>query len=239
MASPLFARLPASRPRGRVSLGLSLAGHVVVLTALALALAVGPVPRREGAPRVRIGPYVPPPPPLPLRGVSAARRVSARPVLSVERTSVSAVAVTVEPAPQADPPVAPSPEPGLAGSPTGGDAGSADGMEGGQHGGVRGGVPGGVGQGPVLDYDRPPRAIHKLRPRYPPEAFVLRVEGTVEVEILIDAEGKVASARVVHSVPLLDAAALAAVAEWRFAPAFRAGHPVPTVARAPVTFRIH
>jgi outer membrane biosynthesis protein TonB len=39
-------------------------------------------------------------------------------------------------------------------------------------------------------------------------------------------------------VPLLDAAAVAAVRQWVFAPALRKGRPVATLAIAPVAFRI-
>jgi protein TonB len=48
----------------------------------------------------------------------------------------------------------------------------------------------------------------------------------------------VSKARVVRSIPELDAAALACVKEWRFRPAMKAGQPVATVASAPITFTI-
>jgi periplasmic protein TonB len=135
------------------------------------------------------------------------------------------------------------------GSPTGSDSGVPEGMEGGVEGGVVGGVPGGVlggvvgGTGdipvPVTDYDRPPRLIRQVKPRYPQEAFVKKVEGVVVVEILIDAAGRVARARVIRSAPLLDEAALEAVRSWVFEPAVRHGRPVATAAVAPVSFRIY
>jgi protein TonB len=74
---------------------------------------------------------------------------------------------------------------------------------------------------------------------YPQEAFVKKVEGTVLVEILIDANGQVVRARVLQSVPLLDDAALEAVGQWLFAPAVKRGRPVATVAQAPISFRIY
>ena len=86
--------------------------------------------------------------------------------------------------------------------------------------------------------DTPPRAIHVARPQYPQDAFHKKVTGTVVLEILIGEEGEVAHAEVIESVAGLDAAALDCVKEWRFQPALRAGKPVATVARAPVTFRI-
>jgi periplasmic protein TonB len=133
------------------------------------------------------------------------------------------------------------------GSATGSDLGDPLGMEEGVEGGVVGGVPGGVlggvlggtGTGPVMDYDTAPRPIKITRPQYPQEAFVKKIEGTVVVEILIDTQGRVVRARVIQSVPLLDAAALQTVYQWVFQPAVKHGRPVPTIAHAPVAFRIY
>lgn len=133
------------------------------------------------------------------------------------------------------------------GSEFGSDFGVPEGMEEGVDGGVVGGIPGGVlggvlggtGTGPVMDYDSPPRPIKITRPQYPQEAFVKKVEGTVIVEILIDSTGRVVRARVLQSVPMLDAAALQTVYQWVFQPAVKHGAPVPTIAHAPVAFRIY
>ena len=86
---------------------------------------------------------------------------------------------------------------------------------------------------------QPPRAIKITKPKYPPDAFARKIEGTVELEILIDADGNVARARVVQSVPRLDKAALDTVYQWKFSPAIKNGRPVATIARAPVMFRIY
>ncbi len=90
----------------------------------------------------------------------------------------------------------------------------------------------------VSDYDQPPRPIKIVKPQYPRDAFAKRIQGVVEVEILIDASGNVARARVVKSVPGLDEAALDTVERWRFSPATKNGRSVATVARAPVIFEI-
>jgi protein TonB len=123
------------------------------------------------------------------------------------------------------------------------EGGVEGGVVGGLPGGVLGGVIGGTGRGtvPVVerDYDRPPRPIRMTRPVYPQEAFVKKVEGTVLLELLIDANGQVVRARVLQSVPLLDDAALEAVGQWLFAPAVKHGRPVATVAQAPISFRIY
>jgi protein TonB len=119
------------------------------------------------------------------------------------------------------------------------EEGVEGGVVGGVPGGVLGGVLGGTGTGPVMDYDSPPRPIKITRPQYPQEAFVKKIEGTVVVEILIDSQGRVVRARVIQSVPLLDAAALQTVYQWIFQPAVKHGRPVPTIAHAPVAFRIY
>jgi protein TonB len=138
------------------------------------------------------------------------------------------------------------PESEQAGSETGSDIGIVEGMEGGVEGGVAGGVVGGVvggcvgcdGNGPILDYDEAPRAVRQTKPQYPQEAFVKKIEGIVEVEFVIDAQGQVQSARVVKSIPMLDAAAIACIKQWIFTPAKKGGRAVATIARAPVAFRI-
>ncbi len=135
------------------------------------------------------------------------------------------------------------------GSPTGSESGVSEGMEEGVEGGVVGGLPGGVvggviggtgtGPVPVYDYDSPPRILRQKKPAYPSEAFVQKVQGVVLVELLIDSAGRVSRARVIHSIPLLDAAALEAVRDWIFVPAIQHGRPVATIARAPVSFVIY
>lgn len=61
----------------------------------------------------------------------------------------------------------------------------------------------------------------------------------MEVEFLIGRDGRVVYAWVMRGIEGLELAAVQTVAQWRFEPARRAGQPVPTIARAPVTFRIY
>jgi protein TonB len=86
--------------------------------------------------------------------------------------------------------------------------------------------------------ETPPVPIKQARPKYPKAALERKIEGTVLVEFAIDAHGKVGDARVVESVPELDAAALNCAKKWRFKPATRDGIPVATKARLPFVFRI-
>jgi protein TonB len=241
----------APRPQGRsYSLPASIAGHII---ALAMLVAI-PLFWPENAPdhpdyiRALIyNPPPPPPPPLPKGSGLVEKMEPAKPVTPETKPEDPTLVPEIE-VPKEDPlkPEAREPETEQAGSETGSDFGVAEGMESGQEGGVVGGVPGGVlggtvggtGDGPVLDYDQPPRPIKITRPQYPQEAFVKKIEGIVELEIIIDASGRVSRARVVKSIPLLDAAAIQTVRQWVFSPAIKNGVPVATVATAPVTFRI-
>jgi periplasmic protein TonB len=86
------------------------------------------------------------------------------------------------------------------------------------------------------EYDLAPIPIRITKPEYPAAAREKAVHGRVMVEFVIDALGHVSSARVVRSIPGLDAAAIECVRNWQFRPALRGGRPVETRARAPVEF---
>jgi protein TonB len=88
------------------------------------------------------------------------------------------------------------------------------------------------------DYDEPPKIVKRTTPVYPPQPFYAGIEGTVEIELVIDQRGLVSRLRVVKSIPGLDEAALNCVKQWRFIPAKKAGLPVESIASAPVTFHI-
>jgi TonB family protein len=92
--------------------------------------------------------------------------------------------------------------------------------------------------GVIRDFDQPPRPVRITRPRYPKEAFAKRIEGTVVIEIIVDAKGRVGRHRIVTSIPALDAAAVETVKTWVFSPAMKKGRPVAAVARAPITFSL-
>jgi periplasmic protein TonB len=255
-ATGLVASTPRTRTRWqKLSAEFSLVGHVVIVASIALVPLFLPEEMPEQGDRrvVFFDPPPPPPPPLP-RG---------NPIVEQKAKPETPKPVTneVKPKPEFTAPIETQqpqkvaelqPEAGVRpedqfGSPTGSDLGDPLGMEEGVEGGVVGGVPGGVlggvlggtGTGPVMDYDSAPRPIKITRPQYPQEAFVKKIEGTVVVEILIDSQGRVVRARVIQSVPLLDAAALQTVYQWIFQPAIKHGRPVPTIAHAPVAFRIY
>jgi protein TonB len=229
---------------------MSVAGHVIAIGLLVLIPLLWPDAAPEPPDYIRAliyNPPPPPPPPLPKGSGLVTRTEPAKPVTPETQPEKPTLTADIE-VPKETPlkPEARTPETEQAGSVNGSDFGVNEGMEEGQEGGVVGGVPGGVlggtiggtGDGPVLDYDQAPRPIKITRPQYPQEAFVKKIEGTVELRILIDSTGHVVAADVVRSIPLLDAAAIRTVREWVFAPAIKNGRPVATTATAPVTFRI-
>ena len=83
---------------------------------------------------------------------------------------------------------------------------------------------------------RPPIRIKEVAPIYPAIAQSARVQGSVVIEATIDDEGKVADARVVKSVPLLDQAALDAVRQWQYQPSLLNGVPTAVVTMVTVKF---
>jgi TonB family protein len=58
----------------------------------------------------------------------------------------------------------------------------------------------------------------------------------VILEVTIDADGVVKHVRVLRSIPMLDAAALEAVRQWRYEPTTIDGKAVPVVMTVSVTF---
>jgi TonB family protein len=83
---------------------------------------------------------------------------------------------------------------------------------------------------------RTPRKIKDARPVYPQEARDARVQGVVILEMRIDPDGRVGSARVLRSIPLLDQAALDAVQQWEFEPTLLNGAAVAVVMTVTVQF---
>lgn len=86
--------------------------------------------------------------------------------------------------------------------------------------------------------DHAPRVVKSVRPTFPDDARDQRTQGTVELDILIDATGRVVHAAVLKSIPGLDGAAIACVRKWQFSPGVRNGRPVAARANALIAFTI-
>ena len=83
---------------------------------------------------------------------------------------------------------------------------------------------------------RAPRKLHHVAPIYPPIAAQARVSGTVILDATISPSGEVVDVRILRSVPLLDAAAVTAVRQWRYDPPRLNGTPVAVLLTVTVHF---
>jgi TonB family protein len=84
-----------------------------------------------------------------------------------------------------------------------------------------------------------PEAIRKVAPQYPEAARRGNVSGTVMVHALVGRDGRVKDTRVVSSIRMLDAAAVAAVRQWVFKPALTKNRPVAVWVAVPIKFTLH
>jgi TonB family protein len=83
-----------------------------------------------------------------------------------------------------------------------------------------------------------PRKVKDFRPTYPDIARAARAQGIVIVDATIGLDGKVVDAKVVRSIPLLDASALDAVKRWEFEPTLLNGKPVSVIVTVAVQFSL-
>ena len=83
-----------------------------------------------------------------------------------------------------------------------------------------------------------PKRTKTINPSYPQEALAQGIRGIVILEILIDTQGRVASAEVIRSLPLLDEAALVAVRKWEYEITKVDGQPVSVKLTVPITFAL-
>jgi protein TonB len=91
-----------------------------------------------------------------------------------------------------------------------------------------------VGQG-----IREPKRISGVSPEYPALARSVKVEGVVILEAVINERGEIERVKVLKSAPLLDAAAIAAVKDWRYTPTLLNGVPVSVLMTITVNFTLH
>ncbi|WP_243286164.1 M56 family metallopeptidase [Geothrix terrae] len=75
-------------------------------------------------------------------------------------------------------------------------------------------------------------------PAYPPEAKAQRIQGTVVVVVVIDAQGKVQDAKAISGPPELHACAVGYAKIWEFEPVKVKGKPVPARFKLTMPFRL-
>lgn len=84
----------------------------------------------------------------------------------------------------------------------------------------------------------PPLRVRHQVPEYPDLARAAGVEGMVIVECRVDTEGNIVDARVLRGHPLLDAAALEAIRQWRYRPTLLNGQRVSVLMTVTVRFQL-
>jgi periplasmic protein TonB len=111
----------------------------------------------------------------------------------------------------------------------GGGGGYGPGSDGGFGGGVYK-----VGNGVTA-----PVLLYKKEPEYSEEARKAKYQGTVVLEIYVDASGRAVNPRILRSLGLgLDEKAVEAVRMWKFKPGYKDGKPVTVSAQIEVNFRL-
>ena len=78
---------------------------------------------------------------------------------------------------------------------------------------------------------------HKVQPVYPLQAMPMRLSGTVKLQATIGESGRVQEIKIVSGPPLLTAAAIDAVRQWRYSPFLLDGKPVKMQKDITVMFR--
>lgn len=78
---------------------------------------------------------------------------------------------------------------------------------------------------------------HKVLPSYPLQALPMRLSGTVVLEATVSERGTVEDMKIVSGPPLLTAAAMDAVRQWRYTPYLLDGKPVKMQKEISISFR--
>jgi protein TonB len=156
------------------------------------------------------------------------------PVATVAANEVERPGVIDEPAPKASESRGPGVG-GGAGSGTGTGLGKGDGS------GIGEGSGGGMGGGPYRPGSGvlPPRLLREVKAGYTEDARRANVEGEVVLEIVVRRDGSVSDVKLVNGLPRgLNERAIAAVRQWRFAPATRLGQAVDVIVEVAVEFKL-
>lgn len=86
-----------------------------------------------------------------------------------------------------------------------------------------------------------PEVVKEVRPQYTADSMRAKIQGVIEVEAVVQADGTVGMVRVVRSLDKehgLDDQAVRAVKQWRFRPGKRGGVAVPVLVSIELTFTL-
>ena len=87
-----------------------------------------------------------------------------------------------------------------------------------------------------------PKLLVDAKPRYTSEAMRAKIQGDIEVQMVVNAKGEVERVRVTQSLDKvygLDSEALAAAKQFKFLPGKLNGKEVPVAVNVSLTFRLH
>jgi TonB family protein len=192
-----------------------------------------PVPIRKAPKPIEAAPKPEPPPPPPEVKPEPLPPVVA-PVATVAANEIEKPGVIDEPAPKESE----SRGPGAGG---GVGTGTGTGLGKGEGSGIGDGSGGGTGGGPYRPGSGvlPPRILREVKAAYTEDARRANVEGAVVLEIVVRRDGAVSDVKLLNGLPHgLNERAIAAVRQWRFAPATRLGQAVDVVVEVEVEFKL-
>jgi periplasmic protein TonB len=192
-----------------------------------------PVPVRKAPKPIEAAPKPEPPPPPPPVEPEPLPPVVA-PVATVAANEIDRPGVIDEPAPKQSE----SRGPGVGG---GVGSGSGTGLGKGEGSGIGDGSGGGMGGGPYRPGSgvMPPRVLREVKAGYTEDARRANIEGEVVLEIVVRRDGSVSDVKLLNGLPRgLNERAIAAVRQWRFAPATRLGQAVDVIVEVAVEFKL-
>lgn len=101
--------------------------------------------------------------------------------------------------------------------------------------------PSGAPKVKFVPYDKPPRPLSPIRPKYPKRAKDAGIEGTIVIQVLVGADGSVKHTQVLKGIPNtgLDEAATEAVQDIMFEPAEKDGVPQEVWISIPINFKLN
>jgi protein TonB len=99
--------------------------------------------------------------------------------------------------------------------------------------GKKAGPPGAIMIGPMV---QAAKLINRVEPIYPDAARAAGIEGDITVQVTIGEDGSVDDAKVVDGNPVLAAAAIKAVWQWKYQPTLLNGQPVKVYTTVTVSF---
>jgi TonB family protein len=83
-----------------------------------------------------------------------------------------------------------------------------------------------------------PKKLVNVAPQYPADALEAKAQGVVILDVILDADGVPVEVEVTRSQPMLDAAAIEAVRQWRYEPTLLNGVPVPVALTVTLNFAL-